>query len=737
MLRIHLALPGIGAGALIILSLLSTAVFAQIPIAEARDLAVGSIVTVNGIVTSGGEFGAIRYVQDGTAGVAVYPGTGSMPGFAPARGSDVTLTGVLIVYNGLLEINPVTAFTVNSTNSTLPIAQLITPVQLDESRESEIVRVSGCLFDDAGGTFTSGTSGFTSNGQAAIIYLWSGHPLVGTAIPSGGVDIVGITSQYAPGLPPLGGYQILLRNAADLIASSTITLIGEVQQTNIVPDGFDLQWPTNFAGDSHVSYGTTPTLGAEASVAGNTVDHSVPLAGLQPATFYYAQCWSVLGTDTARSTIGLYSTASAVPGTITAYFNHSVDNSVAIGPLAISLEAAIDDTVIAYIDRAQISLDYAVYNTTTASIVTALNDAHARGVLVRVIAEGSNSNSALTNLLTAIPRLYRTDGQGSGMHDKFLAIDADLPDAAHLMTGSTNSTNQSFFTDANNLVIVRDQALTRAYRAEFNEMWGSSGATPNAGNSRFGWDKTDNTPHLFNVNGSLIESSFSPSDGTTARIASALHSADERIEFALFAFTSSLLAETLIDEQAQDVTVRGLLDTDQLDAWIMEQLLDGGVEVHTDGHPQALLHHKYAIVDRDVAGGDPLVITGSHNWSYSAENINDENTLIIHNAEIANQFYQEWNARWGLAVGSPEWNVDAASLAVIPNPASDRVLLMFADLGAVSTLTVLDATGRAVIAERITDNPALLDVSSLAKGTYVLIVRGDERTMFTRFVIAR
>src|SRR5436190_1901212 len=133
------------------------------------------------------------------------------------------------------------------------------------------------------------------------------------------------------------------------------------------------------------------------------------------------------------------------------------------------------------------------------------------------------------------------------MHDKFLAIDADVPDAARLITGSTNSTNQGFFYDANNLVIIADQAVTRCYREEFNEMWGSSGMTPDVALSRFGADKTDNTPHLFNVNGTLIESSFSPSDGTTARIATALHTADAHIEFALFAFTSSVLADAVIE----------------------------------------------------------------------------------------------------------------------------------------------------------------------------------------------
>lgn len=725
--------PALGSSALILI--LPFAVQAQIPIAEARDLPIGSVVTVNGIITAGNELGTVRYLQDGTAGIAAFPGAGSQPGFAPARGTDITITGELTLYNGLLEITPVTSFTINSTGNTLPVPQQITPQQLDESRESELVRINGCLFDEAGGTFSSGTSGFTSNGQAAVIYLRGGHPLVGTTIPWGEVDLVGITSQYAPDEPAIGGYQLLPREAADLIASSTITFNGPVLQTAIVPDGFTLQWPTNLAGDSHVSYGLTPALGSEALNTGNTIAHSVALSGLQSAAFYYAQCWSVDGNDTTWSSIGLYSTASAIAGDIKVYFNHSVDHSVATGPLANDIGDAIEDTIRAYIDRAQLTLDYAVYNTTTNSIVAALNDAHDRGVQVRVIAEGSNSNSALDNLDPLIPRLFRTDGEGSGMHNKFLSIDADIPEAARLLTGSTNCTGQSLFTDANNLVVVHDQALARAYRLEFEEMWGSNGPQPNAGNSLFGWDKSDNTPHLFNVGGSLIESSFSPSDGTTARIASALHSVDEHIEFALFAFTSSLLADALIEEQSQGASVRGLLDEDQLDEWIMDQLLDGDVNVLLDGDPDALLHHKYAIVDRDVAGGDPLVITGSHNWSYSAETINDENTLIIHDAAVANQYYQEWSARWGLVSAVPGLNATAAGTIIAPNPAND--ILRVRTNGVAKSFSILDAAGRVILEGPIASTESVLDVSHLAEGSYTLVTRSNERRSSARFVIAR
>ena len=59
---------------------------AQSDIAEARTYAIGSVVTITGIVTNGPELGSIRYLQDGTAGIAVFLGSSPVPGSAPASG---------------------------------------------------------------------------------------------------------------------------------------------------------------------------------------------------------------------------------------------------------------------------------------------------------------------------------------------------------------------------------------------------------------------------------------------------------------------------------------------------------------------------------------------------------------------------------------------------------------------------------------------------------------------------
>ncbi|HEX2617676.1 MAG TPA: phospholipase D-like domain-containing protein, partial [Flavobacteriales bacterium] len=598
------------------------------PVQDARNATIGSTVTFSGIVTSGSSLGTVRYVQDAGAGIAVFPGPGSVGGFAPLPGDAITITGTLTNYNGLLEVTPVTAFTVSSSGNALPTPEAITPNGVTEAREGRLVRLNGVQIT-ATGNFASGTYTFSNGPQSAELYLRTGHPLIGTPIPVGAFDLVGIVSQYDPSSPYNSGYQLLPRDAADIIISGAIAIVGNVTQSNLTTDGFDLSWNTNMAGTSEVEFGLTPALGSFGGSATMGLAHTATLTGLAPATFYYARVFSVNGGDTAFSGIGFYSTASTSSGAIRVYFNKSVDVSVSSGVDAVALLSATDDTIKAYIDRAQSTLDIAMYNTSSNYLVSAVNAAVARGVQVRWIAEGSNDNFALDDLVNTVPVLYREDGLGSGTHDKFMIVDAEDAANTWVMSGSPNWTNQSLFEDYNNLVFLQDQALARCYRMEFEEMWGGSGPQPVEANSRFGADKTDNTPHLFNIGGKRVNSYFSPTDGVTARIGDELDAAQHRVELALYVFTQNDLADAVVAANDRPgVTVRG--DMEDVDGLGSEFsfLQSQGVEMYSHYNEPDLLHHKYAIIDE--GSSDPRVITGSHNWTASAETVNDENTLMIH-----------------------------------------------------------------------------------------------------------
>ena len=81
--------------------------------------------------------------------------------------------------------------------------------------------------------------------------------------------------------------------------------------------------------------------------------------------------------------------SSSSSGYIRAYFNNPVDTSVATGEKAGYLHYAIDDTLIAYINRAKYTIDVAVYNfiqsSQIADIAAAINAAFANGIRIRWI----------------------------------------------------------------------------------------------------------------------------------------------------------------------------------------------------------------------------------------------------------------------------------------------------------------------------------------------------------------
>ena len=108
-----------------------------------------------------------------------------------------------------------------------------------------------------------------------------------------------------------------------------------------------------------------------------------------------------------------------------------------------------------------------------------------------------NANIGISSLDSSVEVIYRQDGEGSGMHNKVVIGDAEYTESAFVLTGSTNMTTGNLNTDKNNVIVIEDQSLARGYTLEFNEMWGSDTFEPDLANSKFGPDKTINTPKKF------------------------------------------------------------------------------------------------------------------------------------------------------------------------------------------------------------------------------------------------
>lgn len=455
------------------------------------------------------------------------------------------------------------------------------------------------------------------------------------------------------------------------------------------------------------------------------------LENLQPAEIVEVEYrfWNDKSNSVHKSFIA---NASLSTGTINVYFNHPVDINYAQTQNAVNLGSALDDKLIEYIDACGSTLDIAIYNSYSASgttgIAGAINAAYTRGVQVRVIYDGSTSSVMIPLLNSAIPTLASPTGSSYAiMHNKFVVFDANSSDANKpiVWTGSTNWTvAQIDGPDKNNAIVIQDQALALGYKMEFDEMWGSSGMIPNTALSKFGPYKTDNTPHSYLIGGRVVNSYFSPSDGTTAKIIAAINSATSDIDVSTMLITRSDISSAIINKYTSGLPIVDVVVDSQNPMGNQISVLQGGLPTNTAVvyTGSGILHHKFLCVDNFNSASDPQVLVGSHNWSTAAETKNDENTLIVHDANITNQYYQAFAYLFAAAGGVLSTNEHAITkddFVLYPNPTNGVFTIEARDFVGSGEISVYDVLGNRVFEQHLDNFTSVsFDLGGYSNGLY-------------------
>lgn len=407
-------------------------------------------------------------------------------------------------------------------------------------------------------------------------------------------------------------------------------------------------------------------------------------------------------------------------GTIRVYFTNTVDNSISSFADGI-YNPHMEDTIVAYINKAQTTLDMCVYDNRSDAIIAAVNQAYSRGVTVRFISETTSLNYSLSNLNASIPLLKRDDGT-KVMHNKFVVIDRDSENNSWLISGSANHTPDNLTVDPNNVVFIQDKTLALAYTTEFEEMWGSSGAAPNLANSKFGAAKTDNTPHSFTVGGKTIELYFSPSDGTSAHIVSAINSAETDFSFAMFTFIHNDIGDAVVDVHNSGAVVKGIIENISYFGSEYSSLVSAGIPVLSHENIPNSFHHKYGVADATNQASDPLVITGSHNWTNSAEEDNDENTLIIHDRQIANMYYEEFMTRYHEMMAGVE-STDVSLFDLFYDPLQNLIQIKNPAGKMIAGIELYDLKGSIIFQKDILSEEKIIEIKLSAINPAVYLVK--------------
>ncbi len=284
----------------------------------------------------------------------------------------------------------------------------------------------------------------------------------------------------------------------------------------------------------------------------------------------------------------------------------------------------IDDRLTGFMKGAKQSIDCAFYDLQLAEAAETLIAKHRAGVPVRLVTDShyEGRKALLACIEAGIPVTF--DKRSPFMHNKFCIVDGQA-----VWTGSMNVTHNGAYRNDNNALLIASPELAANYASEFLEMFDKK---------KFGGRSPQNTPlPVVQLDGVTIECYFAPEDGVEREILEEIAEADTGIDFMAFSFTSKPIAEAMAARIQQGVSVRGVFEKRGAGSKYSrdDYLADQGAQVYLDQNKYTM-HHKVIIIDGKT------VITGSYNFSQSAEKKNDENVLILHSSDIARQYAHEF-----------------------------------------------------------------------------------------------
>lgn len=304
------------------------------------------------------------------------------------------------------------------------------------------------------------------------------------------------------------------------------------------------------------------------------------------------------------------------------YFTDNID-STGTSPDITEMEAAL----LSRIDNATSRIDVSIYDFNRDSIRDGLIAAHNRGVTVRVVTDDSAREHPTYSLYfdaleTAGIPVVDDDRPGSIMHNKFFVFDETV-----VWTGSANITDRGFTVNHNNSLVLTSTVLADIYAIEFDQMFG--GLFSNA--------KSEIVTTTIDYNGRLLQIYFSPKGSAIDPLITEVSAAEETIYFSIFFFTNSDLAQAMIARRQAGVEIRGVWDLlGAASPFSQDEVLcEGGIPIKIETF-YGIMHNKFMVIDAD--GANPRVVTGSMNWTGAGNDRNDENTIIIHDGEVAQAY---------------------------------------------------------------------------------------------------
>jgi len=134
---------------------------------------------------------------------------------------------------------------------------------------------------------------------------------------------------------------------------------------------------------------------------------------------------------------------------------------------------------------------------------------------------------------------------------------------------------------------------------------------------------------------------FSLYDNPQKEIIKNINQAEAFINIAMYIFTDREIALPLAKAHERGVKVRLYLDKDQVEYQYSQSrfLVQKGIKTRVSLN-KYIMHNKFAIIDNRI------LLTGSYNWTFSANNRNDENLMVIDDPEIITRYQNQFEKLW-------------------------------------------------------------------------------------------
>ena len=131
-----------------------------------------------------------------------------------------------------------------------------------------------------------------------------------------------------------------------------------------------------------------------------------------------------------------------------------------------------------------------------------------------------------------------------------------------------------------------------------------------------------------------------------------LSQSKQDISIAVYWFTNQELFDCLLTQLKRNINVKLIIHNDFINnresGLEFQQLIDSGCEFYFSDNDNPM-HNKFCIIDGEV------LVNGSYNWTYYAEEKNRENIIIIKNEkEVIDSFVNEFNRLTSLTTSLKE-----------------------------------------------------------------------------------